>query len=363
MYYYKGIIYWKNNEKFEIFNSMLFISGKEYKMSSWDKQFNQLSMSDDQTELIFTSDKWLKINKKETAVVEKPPLTATRWHQFKETVQKHEVQAFRMEKINIGYCCEDVFDFIVQCNNMTKFFILDVKDSNSDKDIVTGLIRVLPRLNKLKWLDIRDVKMGSEGSKVISSVNSPDLRILYLYRTGLSGAGSSLTSALHRFPHLSDLDLFNSGLTKDESLAVLNTLPSSCPNLVMFAIFPVKFTSEETKPVCKLNKLIAIELSFETTDDWLRALGQFPQPLQIIRLYGKLSIGNELNRFISIISSYNKLRYLVVNKDVFNSDGEDRISKVMTRKGGRLVVWPKDSQGWQEYQSQLTKLRDDCMSF
>ena len=34
----------------------------------------------------------------------------------------------------------------------------------------------------------------------------------------------------------------------------------------------------------------------------------------------------------------------------------------MTRKGGRLVVWPKDSQGWKEYCDQIIKLRDDSLS-
>ena len=87
-------------------------------MAVVDKKFDQLSISDDQIELIFRPNKWLKINKKETAVVEKPPLTATRWHQFKKTVQQHKVLAFRMKEVNIGYCCEDVFDFIVQCNNL-----------------------------------------------------------------------------------------------------------------------------------------------------------------------------------------------------------------------------------------------------
>ena len=331
-------------------------------MASWDTQFNQLSISDDQIEVEFTSDKWLKINKKETAVVEKPLLTATRWHQFKGTVQKHEVQAFRMKEVDIGYCCEDVFDFMVQCNNMTRLLVYTIQDSNSDRDIVTGLIRVLPRLNKLKNIQTWDVNMGSEGSKVISSVNSPDLRILYLYRTGLSGAGSSFTSALHRFPHLSYLSLFNSGLTKDESLTVLNTLPSSCPNIVHLSIYPAKFTSEETKPVCKLNKLISLCLNFETIDDWLRALGQVPQPLELIHLYGYPLIGNELNRFISVISSYTKLHYLVLNEDVLDYEGEDKVSKVMARKGGRLVVKNKDSQGCHEYNDQIDKVRYDCMS-
>ena len=129
-------------------------------MSSWDNQFNQLTISDDQIELIFTSDKWLRINKKETAVVEKPPLTATRWHQFKGTVQPHEVQVVRMKEVNIGYCCEDVFDFIVLCKNMKRLLIYTMHYSNSDRDIVTGLRKVLPRLNKLKQIDIRGVNMG-----------------------------------------------------------------------------------------------------------------------------------------------------------------------------------------------------------
>ena len=330
-------------------------------MAGWANQFDKLSISDDQIELKFTSNKWLQINKKETAVVEKPPLTATRWHQFKGTVQKYEVKAFSMEEVNIGYCCENVFDFIAQCNNITKLLIYTIQDSNSDRDIVTGLTAVLPRLNKLKWLDIWDVNMGSEGSNVISSVNSPDLRILDLTRTGLSGVGSSLTSALHRFPHLSYLSLFYSGLTKDESLSVLNTLPSSCPYIVSLNICPAKFTSEETKPVCKLNKLISLCLDFETIEDWLRSLDQFPQPLEMIDLYGYNSMGNELNRFIAIISSYTKLCYLVVNEDVLDHEAEDKVGKVIAKKGGRLVVRSRDSQGLQEYCDQIAKLRYDCM--
>ena len=223
---------------------------------------------------------------------------------------------------------------------------------------------MLPRLNKLKQIDIWDVNIGSEGSNVISSVNSPDLRIFTLQSTSMSGAGSSLTSALHRFPHLSYFHLFDSGLTKDESLAVLNTLPSSCPNIVFLNFCPcrVKFTSEEAKPLCELKKLVCLCLYFETVEDWLRALGQFPHCLKMIFLYGKLSMGNELNRFISVISSDTKLRYLVVQDDVLSCEGEDKVGTLMARKGGRLVVWPKDSQGWKEYGDQIIKLRDDCLS-
>ena len=335
-------------------------------MSSWANQFDQLSISDDQIELKFTN-RWLEINKKETAVVEKPPLTATRWHQFQGTVEEHEVQVFRMEEVNIGYCCEDVFDFIVQCNNMTRLLVYKIQDSNSDRDIVTGLTGVLPRLKKLKRLDIAAVNMGIKGSKVISSFDSPDLRILRLSHTGVSWAGSSFTSSLHRFPHLSYLSLYDSGLTKDESLSVLKTLPSSCPNIVYLSIYPAKFTSEEIKPICKrnsLNKLVGVSLHFESNDNWLTSLGQFYQPLEALFLTvgGDPAIGNELNRFISIISSYTNLRYLVVRDDVLNHEGVSRVREVMARKEGKLVVYGIDSQGWKEYQDEISKLRNGCMS-
>ena len=341
---------------------MLFISGKEDKISWWDSQCNQMTISDDQIEVEFTSNKWLQIHKKETAALEKPPLTTSRWHQFMETVQPHEVQVVRMKEVNIGYCCEDVFHFIFQCSNMIRLLLYDIQDNKSGKDLVTGLTRALPRLKKLKNIQIWDVNMGKEGSKVISVINSPDLRILFFHRTGLSEAESSLTSALHRFPRLSYLDLFNSGLTKDESLSVLNILPSSCPNIVHLSIAQPKFTSEETMPLCKLKKLICLQISFETIEDWLRALGKFPQPLEMIYMYDNPSMGNEFKTFIAIISSCTKLRYLGVNNDVLNCEEEDKVSKVMTRKRGRLVVWPKDSQGWKEYQDQITKLKYDCMS-
>ena len=63
-------------------------SGRQNKMSNWDSEFDQLTISDDQIELFLSSGKCLKINKKETAVVEKPPLMATRWHQLKICIRE-----------------------------------------------------------------------------------------------------------------------------------------------------------------------------------------------------------------------------------------------------------------------------------
>ena len=71
-------------------------------MSDVDNQFNELTISDDQIELDF-SDKLLKIDKKESAVIEKPSLTATRWLPFQRTITPSEVQVVGMNEVNIGY--------------------------------------------------------------------------------------------------------------------------------------------------------------------------------------------------------------------------------------------------------------------
>ena len=268
-----------------------------------------------------------------------------------------------MKEVNIGHCYNDLFDFTAQCNNMKRLLIYNVNDKTEvNNNIVTGLTKALPKLNKLKQIDIFDVNLGMRGSQVVSVINSPDMRVVILSDTGLSGAGTAFMSTLHRLPHLSFLSLFNSGLIKSEIIPLIQTLPDSCPNIVYLSIYPTKFTSEETRPVCKLNKLISLDLNFETADDCIKALGQFPQPLEVICLYGNPSISDRLNDFLDVIRPYTKLHYLVVNEGVLDGRGEDKITNVMTGKGGRLVVVNKDSQGWQEYKDQVTKLLNDCLS-
>ena len=314
--------------------------------------------------MVFIPNKWLKINRKQSDVVEKPSLSASRWRDYQATIDPHQVQALLMKEVNIGHCYNDLFDFTAQCNNMKRLLMYSVNDQTevNNNNIVTGLTKALPRLNKIKHIDIRDVNLGVRGSQVVGVINSPDMRAAILVNTGLSEGGTAFMSTIHRLPHLSFLYLFNSGLTKSEIIPLIQTLPDSCPNIVHFSIFPTKFTSEETKPVGKLNKLINLELNFETADDCLKALGQFPQALEMIYLFGNPSISDRLNDFLEVIRPYTKLHYLMVNEGVLDGEGEDKVRCLMTRKGGRLVVVNKDSQGLKEYKDQVTKQREDCLS-
>ena len=305
----------------------------------------------------------LCIKKKDSAVLEKPSLSASRWRDYQATVDPHQVQVLCMKEVNIGHCYHDLFDFTAQCNNMTRLLIREITDKTEvNNNIATGLTKTLPRLNKLKEIAIRDVNLGVRGSQVVSVINSPDMRAVSLNCTGLSGAGTAFMSTIHRLPHLSYLYLCNSGLIKSEIIPLIQMIPDSCPNIVRLSIFPTKFTSEETKPVCKLNKLISLSLDFETADDCIKALGQFPQSLEMIYLYDKPALSDRLNDFLDVIRPYTKLHYLVVNEGVLDGRGEDKIRKLMTSKGGRLVVTDKDSQEWKEYDNQVIKLKDDCLS-
>ena len=307
-----------------------------------------------------------KINsvaKKRSAVVEKPSLSASRWRDYQTSINPHQVQVLRMEDINVGICYNELFGFTAQCSNLTGLLISYIKDnSETSSHIVTGLTKALPRLKKLKQLDIWGLNMGDAGSGVFSAIASPNMRILSLKKTGLLGAGTAFMSALHRLPHLSYLLLFYSGLLKHELISVLKLLPTTCPNIVYLLIYPSKFTVEESKSVCKLNKLTSLGLNFETADDCIKTLGQFPQPLEMIYLYGYLSILDRLNDFLDVIRPYTKLHYLVVREGVLDSEGEDKLRKLMRKKGGRLVVDTKDSQGFKEYKNRIITLRNYCLS-
>ena len=276
----------------------------------------------------------------------------------------HEVDVVRIDEVNIGHCCAELFAYIVQCINMTMFLVYDITDTSpANNDIARGLSKALPRLNRLKLIDIKNVNMGSAGSNVFGAFNAPNLKVLILHDTGLSGAGASFVSALNRFPSLAFLSLLNTGLTNDESLAVLNTLPSSCPDIVRLSIYPAKFRYNEVRPVYELRKLISLLLHLETIGDWVTFLENFPQQtLKMIYIGGYIRIGNALNKFLAVLRTYTALRHLAFNEGVLDTLNEATIRTSMQIMGGILVVYPKDIEGYQAYLNQLHRLRKECMS-
>ena len=268
-----------------------------------------------------------------------------------------------MKEVNLGMCHKEVFTYISKCKNTERLLLYDITDdSGDDSDIVQGLTSVLPKLVKLRLLDIRDVYLGEHGKSLLDNVNSPDLRILSLINNHLEGNGVALTSCLSRLPLLSYLHLFNSGLSKVELILVLQVLPSSCPNILFLGIVGASFNNVEFKPVFSLNHLRGLGFLVSSPEDLIEALKTLPKTLQLLYTGCNTGVSNRLHEFISAIRSLPRLRFLVVNEGCLDSEGEQKVSDVLNQTGGRFVNSDTDPQGWEAYRDQVEILRDECFN-
>ena len=260
-------------------------------------------------------------------------------------------------------CHKEVFTFISKCKNTKKLLLYDIiDDSGEDSDIVKGVTSALPKIVKLKHLDIWDVYLREYGKSLLDNIKSPDLRVLMLSNNHLGGNGGALTSCLSRLPLLSYLDLFNSGLSKVELIQVLQGLPSSCPNLLFLGIVGASFTNVELKPVFSLKHLQGLTIDASSAEDLIESLNNLPKTLQLLYTAGKVRVSPILQEFISAIRSLPTLKYLVVNKLCLDSEGEQKVSDVLNQTGGRFVNPGTDPKGWQDFKDQVTILNNECFN-
>ena len=304
------------------------------------------------------------MERKPESSCKKPGLSAGRWQQFTEDIKPVLVKSVRMADVNLGMCHKEVFTFISKCKNTTSMVLYDITDdSGDDSDIVQGVTSVLPKLVKLRELDIWHVYLKECGKSLLDNVNSPDLRVLCLNRVHLGGNGGALTSCLSRLPLLSYLDLFNSGLSKVELIQVLQVLTSSFPNLLFLGIVGASFSNVELKPVFLLNHLQGLVFVPSSAEDLIEAFNNLPKTLQLLYTAGKVRVSPILQEFISAIRSLPTLRFLVVNKGFLDSEGEQQVSDVLKQTGGRLLNNVNtDPQALKDYKDQVNILRDECFN-
>ena len=145
-------------------------------------------------------------------------LTPRGWRETASKVNPQEVKGIRMVKVNVGECCQELFDFISECINCKQLIILNVidnTDKNSDSShhhpvAIKKLIRLLTpnvkgntdnnsdlshhlsvsikNLTRLIRIDIRDTNLSRGWREVLSSITSPHIRVLTLWGDNL-GSG------------------------------------------------------------------------------------------------------------------------------------------------------------------------------
>ena len=268
-----------------------------------------------------------------------------------------------LDDVNLGNCHEEVFTFISKCKNTKKLLLYDITDdSGDDSDIVQGITSVLPKLGKLRDLDILDIYVGERGKSLMDKMKNTELRLWRLCNTHLSNSGPSFVSCLSSLPLLSFVSLFNSGLSQTEMKQVLLCLPSSCPKLLCLNMSSYTFSDVELKPVYLLHSLRSIAFCPVSDVDMIESLKNLPETLTILYLAGSVTISNRLHEFISAIKSLPKLSFLVVDDGCLNSEGEERVSEVLKQTGGRFVNSDTDPEGWMDHRSQLTILAGECFN-
>ena len=254
-----------------------------------------------------------------------------------------------------------MFHFLSKCENTEQLLLIDITDENGDNmDILNGLTKVFSQLAKLRGLDIWDTYLGENGAKIMDNITSPDLRVISLYDTHLSGSGKSLVSCLSHLPLLSYLGLSNSGLSKVELIQVLQVLPESCPNILYLKTDNDLFTSVEMEPVFLLNHLRSLSFSPSSPGDLMEVMKKVPKTLSLLHLEGNVGISNRLQEFISAINTLPRLRFLVVHKGCLDSEGEQKVGGVLKETGGRFVIPDVDPKGWDDYQSMSIILKNEC---
>ena len=256
-----------------------------------------------------------------------------------------------------------MFTFICKCRNTKQLLLYNITDdSGDDSDIVQGVTSALPKLVKLRWLDIWGVYLGECGKSLLDNINSPDLRVLSLMNNHLGGKGGALTSCLSRLPLLSYLNLYNSGLSKVELIQVIQVLPSSCSKLLFLDIEGASFSNVELEPVFLLNHIRKLGFLASSSEDVTQALQRVSKTLEMLHLRGNVSVSYRLHEFISAIRSLPRLRFLVTDRGILDSEGEQKVIDVLKQTGGRFVNSDSDPQGWQDYKAQLSSLEHECFN-
>ena len=286
---------------------------------------------------------------------DEPHLSATRWRAFQYTINPEEVPEVYMSSINLGQCHQDMFDFLSQCTKTTKLNIGWIKDDTKDnRDIVKGLTNMMSRMNKLRYTDIKGIK----GADVLKSLKTPDLRVLILYHTELSGQSQSLLSCLSRLSRLSYLQMENCGLNREEMIRVISILPDSCPNIVhLDTDYKVKLKPGDLQPLCKLSKLTSLVFTTQTVDDLLLIMKKLPPHLELIYLQCFFSLSDRLDDFIAVIKTFTELRNLDTFLSMLDTGSRKRLADVMKRQNTWL-----DGEGQNSYNTQLNIIRRKCLS-
>ena len=317
----------------------------------------------------FTRNGWLRINQKDEGGPGRVRLTPRRWRETVSKVNPQEVKGIRIKKVNVGECCQELFDFISKCINCTSLIIVNVID-NTDKnsDLSHHLSVSIKNLTRLICIDIRDTNLSRGWREVLSSITSPHIRVLTLYDDNLGGQGEVLEGLLTRLPQLRFLGLNRSGFGGEEMLGVLYQLPVSSPLLQGLMVYSHDLSKAGDRLVQALTRLPKIRL-LNIQNCKLQGtvisniLHQINTDIEVLLLDRNQPVPDTGPYVIDHIKQCQSLQYMKVSSSQFTKTAQSQLDSSLSAHGGHLLVdVTSKHKEWGDVNKQLGRICDECMN-
>ena len=325
-------------------------------------------VSDDDLKITFINNQ-LDIYKKNEDEAGTVILTQRRWREEEENIKPEQVKVVKIEKVNVGEACKDLFTFISTCTHCDRLFIYDVIDGREkNSELSCRLCEVLDRLHNLIDIDIRDTDLSEGGRQVLSSISHPELRVLNLIRNRLNVQGEELKAALTRLPQLRYLDLNDSGLGGEELLCGLTQLPSSSPLLQSLLVGGHDLSSGGDQLVQVVEalpqlKVLVIDRCQLVSSALSSILEKVNTNIEILAINNNGPVTDRKPLILDHINKCKSLTYMRVSSSQWSPAELSQLNSLLSAHGGCLLVDPTTKHAlWNSYIGHFNRIRNQCLS-
>ena len=325
-------------------------------------------LSDDDL-LIYITQSWLVVKKKNVKEAGTVILTQRRWRDEEAKLKHEQVKVVMIEKVNVGEACKDLFTFISTCTHCDRLYIYDVIDGREkNSELSCRLCEVLDRLHNLIYIDIRDTDLSEGGRQVLSSISHPDLRVLILDGNRLNVEGEELKGALTRLPHLRFLEMSDSGLGGEELLCGLTQLPSSSPLLQGLLVGGHDLSSGGDQLVQVVEalpqlRLLNIRRCHLVSSVLCSILEKVNTNIEILAIEDNGPVTDRKPLILDHINECKSLTYMRVSSSQFSKSELSQLSPLLSAHGGGLLVDLTSKHPlYDSCIKHVTRIAEECLS-
>ena len=325
-------------------------------------------VSDDDLKITFIEDQ-LDIYKKNVNEAGTVILTQRRWREEEKNIKQEQVKVVKIDKVNVGEACKDLFTFISTCTHCDRLIIDNVIDGREkNSELSCRLCEVFDKLHNLIELDIRGTDLSEGGRQVLSFISHPHLRALTLVSNRLNAQGEELKAALTRLPQLRYLNLYDSGLGGEELLCGLTQLPSSSPLLQGLLVGEHDLSSGGDQLVQVVEALpqlrvLVIDRCQLVSSALSSILEKVNTNIEILAINDNGPVTDRTPLILDHINKCKSLTYMHVSSSQWSPAELSQLNSLLSAHGGCLLVDVTYKYAlWDSYIKHITRIRDQCLS-